>query len=100
MGIFSGSQTRQAPAVPTDEVIPLRFWDTALSMRGTVLDIALKFDDVLDTRALRDSLDKLFEIDGWRQLGARLRMNVSTISVELFDFVFLIVKRVKIEWTP
>ncbi|KAJ5493657.1 Transferase [Penicillium fimorum] len=75
MGICFSSQPRQPDVVPTDDIIPLRFWDTAKSMRGTVLDISLKFDDVLDIAKIRDALDDLFEIEGWKQLGARIRMN-------------------------
>ncbi|KAJ5456373.1 hypothetical protein N7530_011647 [Penicillium desertorum] len=76
MGFFSSTQPPQPATVPSDEIIPLHFWNTALCMRGTVLDVSLKFDDVLDISKLRDGLEKLFEMEDWRQLGARLRMNV------------------------
>ncbi|KGO47186.1 Transferase [Penicillium expansum] len=75
MGICYSSQPRQPDTVSTDDIIPLRFWDTAKSMRGTVLDVSLKFDDVLDTAKLREALDNLFNSHGWNQLGARIRMN-------------------------
>lgn len=79
MGICYSSQPRQPDTVSTDDIIPLRFWDTAKSMRGTVLDVSLKFDDVLDTAKLREALDNLFNSHGWNQLGARIRMNVGVV---------------------
>lgn len=79
MGICYSSQPRQPAIVSTDDIIPLRFWDTAKSMRGTVLDISLKFDDVLDITKLRGALDKLFESQDWKQLGARIRSNVGDV---------------------
>ncbi|KAF3018006.1 hypothetical protein E8E15_006283 [Penicillium rubens] len=75
MGLFSSTQPPQPTTVPSDEIIPLHFWNTALCMRGTVLDVSLKFDDVLDVSKLRDALNRLLEMEDWRQLGARLRMN-------------------------
>jgi hypothetical protein len=46
-------------------------------MRSTVLDISLKIDGFLDITKIRGALDELFELEDWKQLGARLRMNVS-----------------------
>ncbi|OQE06333.1 hypothetical protein PENVUL_c018G01431 [Penicillium vulpinum] len=74
MGFFSSTQP-QPTTVSSDEVIPLHFWNTALCMTGTVLDVSLKFDDVLDISKLRGALEQLLEMEDWRQLGARLRMN-------------------------
>ncbi|KAJ5143333.1 uncharacterized protein N7515_002120 [Penicillium bovifimosum] len=75
MGFFSSPSLPQLATVPSDEIIPLHFWNTALCMRGTVLDISLKFDDVLDITKLRNGLEELINIESWRQLGARLRLN-------------------------
>jgi hypothetical protein len=88
MGFFSSTQPPQPATVPSDEIIPLHFWNTALCMRGTVLDVSLKFDDVLDISKLRDGLEKLFEMEDWRQLGARLRMNVGGLRL-IFQFTHL-----------
>lgn len=85
MGICYSSQPPQPNTVPTDEIIPLRFWDTALCMTGTVLDISLKYDDVLDITRLRGALDKLFERKDWKQLGARLRRNVSDNHIRILQ---------------
>jgi hypothetical protein len=81
MGFFSSTRPPQPTTVPSDEIIPLHFWNTALCMRGTVLDVSLKFDDVLDVSKLRDALDRLLEMEDWRQLGARLRMNVGSLRL-------------------
>jgi hypothetical protein len=62
--------------IPTDTVLPLQFWDDQRYTRAVCLDFTYRFDDVLDTEALRRSLERLLELDGWRTLGARLRMNV------------------------
>ncbi|KUL81848.1 hypothetical protein ZTR_09749 [Talaromyces verruculosus] len=74
MGLFFSLQSRQPENVPTDQIIPLRFWDTALCMRGTVIDISLKIDDCLNITKIRAALDELFKLDDWKQLGARLRV--------------------------
>ncbi|KAJ5388992.1 Transferase [Penicillium cataractarum] len=88
MRLFYNPQSRgRGPkTVPTDDIIPLRFWDTALCMRGTVIDISLKFDDCLDISKIRAALDELFKLDNWKQVGARLREHVCDL---LFAFVGL-----------
>lgn len=80
MGLFSSAPPPRPATIPSDEIIPLHFWNTALCMRGTVLDVSLKFDDVLDISKLRAGLDQLLEIQDWRHLGARLRMNVGSLN--------------------
>ncbi|KAJ5787607.1 hypothetical protein N7457_002597 [Penicillium paradoxum] len=75
MWLFSSPKPPQPATVPSDEIIPLHFWNTAFCMTGTVLDVSLKFDNVLDLTKLRAALEQLMEIGDWRQLGARLRMN-------------------------
>ncbi|CRG87060.1 hypothetical protein PISL3812_04075 [Talaromyces islandicus] len=64
MGLFASKQTAPPP-VPTDRVIPFRFADDFVYTRGLCLDIALRFDDVLDPEKLRQSLDVLLNKDGW-----------------------------------
>jgi hypothetical protein len=80
MGLFLKSDTHQSATVPEDQIVPLNLWDTALCIRGTVLDISLIFDDVLDISKLHGALEQLFDMDDWKQLGARLRMNVGGFS--------------------
>ncbi|KAI7602992.1 hypothetical protein KC346_g12101, partial [Hortaea werneckii] len=43
--------------------------------RALVLHFFSRFDDVLDPEKLRQALDRLLHIGGWRKLGARLRLN-------------------------
>ncbi|KAH8657136.1 hypothetical protein BGZ60DRAFT_384179 [Tricladium varicosporioides] len=76
MGIFQ-SKPVQFEAVPTDAVIPLHSKDDTQINRAMVLDLTLRFDDVLDPSKLRNSLARLLEIGHWRKLGARLRLNKS-----------------------
>nr|BAW27596.1 putative acetyltransferase [Aspergillus stellatus] len=75
MNFLFQSRPSQPEKVPSDKVVPLRSWDTALSMRETVLDVTLLFNDVLDIPSLRDGLDTLYSMGNWRELGARLRLN-------------------------
>ncbi|KAL7814937.1 hypothetical protein V8C44DRAFT_324877 [Trichoderma aethiopicum] len=65
-----------APAtVPTDTVIPFRFFDDTPLWRTIILYSMFVFDDVLSPEKLRDSLEKLAQRDGWTRLGARMRKN-------------------------
>ncbi|KAL4800583.1 squalene cyclase [Aspergillus venezuelensis] len=68
---------KQPETVPTDRIIPLRFWDDMRHLRCFVLDLILRFDHVLDESKLEASLSRLMEINNWGQLGARLRRNSS-----------------------
>ena len=62
--------------VPTDEVVPVHFWDDMPFLRGATLMWTFRFDDVLDADMLGASLSELFESEGWRKLGGRLRLKV------------------------
>lgn len=59
-----------------DTVIPVHSFDDNKFIRPLVMYLLMRFDDVLDAQALRTSLEKLLSRDGWRRLGARLRLNV------------------------
>ena len=63
--------------VPTDTVIPFRFFDDTPLWTAFILYSMFVFDDVLDCGKLRGSLESLAMRDGWSRLGARLRKNVS-----------------------
>lgn len=68
---------RVRPArVATDTVVPVHFFDDSLFIRPIVMYFMMRFDDVLDAEALGKSLKKLLSLDGWRKLGARMRINV------------------------
>lgn len=74
--LFGG---RPRPArVPTDEVLPTHFLDDTPGNRSFVLVWTLRFNDVLDPDMLHSSLTRLLEMKGWRKMGGRLRLNVST----------------------
>ncbi|RFU77406.1 hypothetical protein TARUN_4823 [Trichoderma arundinaceum] len=63
-----------APAkVPTDTIIPFRFFDDTPLWKAFILYSMFVFDDVLDAEKLRESLEALAKRDGWRRLGARMR---------------------------
>ncbi|KAF7590719.1 hypothetical protein BBP40_002510 [Aspergillus hancockii] len=75
MGLLGKSNPSRPEKVPTDTVIPLLIWDYQRHTRDSCLHFAFRFDDVLDPEALRRSLERLLQMEGWRRLGARLRMN-------------------------
>lgn len=63
--------------VPTDTVLPLNYIDGQRLARGIRLHVIFRFDDVLDAEKLRGAFARLLEMEGWRKLGARLRITVS-----------------------
>lgn len=63
--------------VTGDRILPLRFMDSSEVFTKIALDFTLRFDDVLDPDKLRLSLERLFQIGNWHQLGARYKKNVS-----------------------
>ncbi|KAA8643716.1 hypothetical protein EYZ11_006324 [Aspergillus tanneri] len=75
MGVLSLFERRRPETVPTDRVIPLRYWDDLHYLRSLCHDFTFRFDDVLDASKLEEALDRLMEIGDWGQLGARLRLN-------------------------
>ncbi|OHF04212.1 hypothetical protein CORC01_00551 [Colletotrichum orchidophilum] len=77
MSILRRKVTRFAPpAVLTDKVIPVDYWDH--HSRDAVLNVMLRFDRQLDAAKLRRALEVLLDRrDGWRRLGARVRLGPS-----------------------
>lgn len=59
-----------------DRVIPLHLWDDVPYTRAVSLNVTLRFEEVLETKKLHASVNRLLEIGDWRKLGARLRLNV------------------------
>lgn len=76
MGLFSAFGRKRPATVPTDRIIPLRYWDQLDYIRSLCHDFTFRFDDVLDPAMLKGGLARLMEIGDWGQLGARLRLNV------------------------
>jgi hypothetical protein len=77
--LLTGKRERP-PKVPTDEVLPTHFLDDTAGNRSFLLVWSLRFNDVLDPDMLHSSLAKLLEMEGWRKLGGRLRLNVSSLE--------------------
>ncbi|KAJ5835980.1 Transferase [Penicillium robsamsonii] len=71
----SPSETASSPS--TDTIIPFHFWDDVPHTRGICINVTLRFDKELNPERLQDSLSSLLEIDNWRKLGARLRLDDS-----------------------
>ncbi|KAL2192814.1 hypothetical protein P885DRAFT_81827 [Corynascus similis CBS 632.67] len=70
------SRRRTAPQrVPTDQVVPVGFFDDTIIFRTFVLYTLFVFDDVLDVQKLHSSLERVVARPGWNKLGARLRRN-------------------------
>ncbi|KAH1550971.1 hypothetical protein KXX57_009062 [Aspergillus fumigatus] len=73
MGFFWKKAALPPPRNPSDTIVPLPAWDDQHRMRACCLHVTYRFDDVLDPEVLRQSLERLLELDGWRSLGGRLR---------------------------
>jgi hypothetical protein len=42
-----------------------------------VIDVTLRFDDVLDVKLVEGALQRLLNLPGWHKLGARMKVRVS-----------------------
>lgn len=69
-----GPQRAVPPKVSTDEVVPMHVFDDHDSVRKYNMLWTFRFDDVLDADMLGKSLSELFQMEGWRKLGGRLRL--------------------------
>lgn len=73
-------QTTERPRGRDDlKVIPFNFVDNMKGWRMGIAANTFRFNAAMDAQKLRDSLQQLFEMEGWRKLGARIRMNVSLL---------------------
>ncbi|KAE8141774.1 hypothetical protein BDV38DRAFT_295617 [Aspergillus pseudotamarii] len=77
MGLLSIFGRTRPATIPTDRIVPLRYWDDLHYLRSLCHDFTFRFDDVLDASKLEAALDRLMETGNWGQLGARLRLNDS-----------------------
>ncbi|KXH36172.1 ankyrin-2 ankyrin [Colletotrichum simmondsii] len=83
MGSILSKTAPKAPAtVATDTIIPMNPNDDTALNRGIVMGFMMRFDNVLDPERLHSSLTKLLGREGWRKLGARLRLNQSQKKLE------------------
>ena len=64
----------------SDRIIPFRLSDDRPYLRPIVTDLVLRFDDRLSTERLRNSFEQLLSVGKWRQLGARIRLDVRLFS--------------------
>lgn len=76
-----GPRRSAPPIVPTDEVVPVHLFDDTDTLRGITMMWTFKFDEVLDADKLGSSLSELFQMEGWRKLGGRLRRRVNNGSL-------------------
>ncbi|KAI0816712.1 hypothetical protein GGR55DRAFT_250962 [Xylaria sp. FL0064] len=73
--LLSKSKPQAPPAVASDTIVPMHHMDDTAINRSMVVMFMMRFDDVLDPKRLKDSLEKLFSREDWRKLGARIRLN-------------------------
>lgn len=67
------------PRVPTDEVMPVHYFDDTPIFRNSIGCMLIRFDDVLDPDQLRKALAQVPTLPGgWNKLGGRVRLNAST----------------------
>lgn len=62
--------------MPTDEVVPVHLFDDTGTLRRYTLMWTFRFDEVLDADKLGNALSELFQMEGWRKLGGRIRRRV------------------------
>lgn len=74
--MWTFQRRQKPPTVPDDTIIPLHLYDDTAVARNILQDMTLRFDDVLDTQRISNALGRLLEMDNWRKLGARIRVNV------------------------
>jgi hypothetical protein len=80
--LLRGSFSKDPPPdVASDEVYPVHMLDSNTMSRSIIVAWTLIFHDVLDAGLLHQSLLSLLEMEGWRKLGGRLRLNVSSCSM-------------------
>ena len=72
-----------AAPTTTDTVVRMHYFDDNAINRSVVLYITLRFDTVLVPELLRNGLERLSQIGGWKKLGARLRATVCILSALL-----------------
>lgn len=63
----------------SDKIIPFRLFDDRPYLRPIVTDLVLRFDARLSPERLTNSFEQLLSIGEWRQLGARIRLDVRLI---------------------
>lgn len=72
---FWNNQSDRPARIPTDTVIPVRFFDDTIIFRTFTVYNMFVYDDVLDVEKLHSSMTRLVSRPGWNKLGARLRRN-------------------------
>lgn len=67
---------RKVQQSEADDIFPVHFLDQAGIIRGCIVSFTFRYNDVLDPEVLHDALVKLLEIEDWKKLAGRLRLNV------------------------
>ncbi|KAF4981727.1 hypothetical protein FZEAL_2529 [Fusarium zealandicum] len=67
------------PTVPSDQVIPLHWFEDGFMWKKVIVYTLFVFDDALDPDKLRDGLERLVHRAGYRKLGGRLRKNAQGV---------------------
>ena len=65
---------------PSDQVIPLHWFEDGFMWKKVIVYTLLTFDEALDPDVLRKSLETLIGRKGYKKLGGRLRKNVRLLS--------------------
>lgn len=77
--MLSFTSRGQPRPVPSDDVLPARFFDDSPMVKDVVMRWLVRFDEILDPEKLHSSLDALLKRKTWRRLGGRLRLNVGAV---------------------
>ncbi|RMJ12419.1 hypothetical protein CDV36_007928 [Fusarium kuroshium] len=71
-----GRSSQGPPVFPDDEVLPMHPFDDTATLRDYTMIWTFRYDEVLDPDMLGDSLSQLFQMEGWKKLGGRLRLRL------------------------
>ncbi|CAN8099841.1 unnamed protein product [Discula destructiva] len=83
--LFVGSVApKSLPRVPTDEVMPVHFFDDTPIFRNSTGCMLIRFNDVLDADKVHQSLATVATLPGgWRKLGGRIRINNNKLEIHV-----------------
>ncbi|KAF4634886.1 hypothetical protein G7Y89_g3215 [Cudoniella acicularis] len=85
------------PIVATDTIVPIHSEDDNSRHRGYVMNLFVRFDDVLNVEKLQQSLFPLLKRPGWNKLSGRLRLN-SKGTIECHTPTVFDAKRPQADW--
>ena len=85
-GRKSAKLASNTDAEKTDIVIPFNFYDNLKAWRIGISVNTFRFNARMDQEKLRAALERLFEMEGWKKLGARIRLTKDVSGVNCWSW--------------